>query len=232
MPSSHKITMRPAPGVELLEVDFTFGSSFPQPRGRTFREGYGFDIELPAVLDLLTAVDDGVLDARYVKNLLLRAVDHMYEPAGCFRHEDDEDKLAWCRRDGTCRICDRHKDAFAASLTLAAERWRRWTLPEQYPYATGNTKGLHEVGCSVVYRAMPETFSPPSAEDAEALRSYAHRKMGYRFYDRPLADLVPLNYHVQFHAMTAEETRAWMNDNTGPKGGRHYRRCERCAPAP
>jgi hypothetical protein len=33
-------------------------------------------------------------------------------------------------------------------------------------------------------------------------------------------------------AMTAEETRAWMEGNTGPKCGRHYRRCERCAPTP
>ena len=32
--------------------------------------------------------------------------------------------------------------------------------------------------------------------------------------------------------MTDEEARAWMDKNTGPKGGRHYKRCRHCAPTP
>jgi hypothetical protein len=224
--------MRPASGVELEAVEFTFGSSFPRARERMIREGFGFEIELPAVVDLLTAVDGGLIKAGDVKDLLLRAVDLMYERADCYRYEDDEDKLAWCRRDGTCRTCDRLRDAFAESLSVAAEQWRRWTLPEQYPYAAGNSNGLHEVGCPVLHRDMPQQFTPPAADDAEALRSFAHRRDAYDPYDRPLKDLVPLNYHIPFEAMTAEETRAWMQRNTGPKGGRHYHRCERCAPVP
>lgn len=194
-------------------------------------EGYGFEIELPAVLELLTGIDDGVLKAGDVKDLLLRAVDGMYRQADCWRYEDDEDKLAWCRRDGTCQTCDRHRDAFAKSLAVASERWRRWTLPEQYPYAADSSKGLHEAGCHIVRQGMPEEFSPPVADDAEALRSFAHRKDAYDPYDRPKG-LMPLRYHIPFRAMTAEETRAWMKQNTGPKGGRYYHRCERCAPAP
>lgn len=227
MPSAHRATLRPA-GIELKEVEFTFGSSFPHPRERAIREGYGFEIELPAVLDLLTGIDDGVLKAGDVKDLLLHVVDGMYPRADCWRYETDEDKLAWCRRDGTCQTCDRHRDAFAKSLALAAERWRRWTLPDQYPYAAGNAKGLHEVGCHILRQGMPQEFSPPAADDAEALRSFAHQKDAY---DRPTAGLMP-SYHVPFHAMTADETRAWMERNTGPKGGRYYHRCERCAPTP
>ncbi|MGA5442221.1 hypothetical protein ACPCKW_22255 [Streptomyces griseoincarnatus] len=229
MPSSHTVTLRPAADTELANVEFTFGSSFPRPRERTIRQGYGFEIELPAVLDLLTAIDDGVLKAGDVKDLLQRVVGAMYEPADCWRYEDDEDKLAWCRRDGTCRTCDRHRSAFASSLAEAAERWRRWTLPEQYPYAAGNSKGLHEVGCPVLRRDMPQEFNPPAADDAEALRSFAHRKDAY---DRSPRDLMPLSYHIPFVVMTTEETRAWMERNTGPRGGRYYHRCERCAPAP
>lgn len=232
MPSSHKVNMRLVPGVDLAEVEFTFGSSFPRPRIRMLREGYGFGIELPAVLDLLTSIDDGVLKAGDVRGFLLRVVDHMYERANCYRYEDDEDKLAWCRLDGTCRTCDRHRDAFAESLNVAAERWRRWTLPEQYLYVAGNAKGLHEVGCPVPRRDMPQEFSPPAADDVEALRSFAHRSDAYDPYDRSLMDLVPLNYQIPFRAMTAQESRAWMKSNTGPKGGRQYHRCERCAPAP
>jgi hypothetical protein len=175
MPSAHKVTMRPAPGVELAEVDFTFGSSFPRPRDRMIREGYGFEIELPAVLDLLTGIDNGALKAGDVKDLLLHVVDRMYERADCWRYEDDEDKLAWCRRDGTCRTCDRHREAFAESLAVAAERWRRWTLPEQFRYATGNSKGLHEVGCPVLRRAcrrrsvhQPPTMPKPCARSPTA----------------------------------------------------------------
>ncbi|MET9079946.1 hypothetical protein ABZX95_49680 [Streptomyces sp. NPDC004232] len=229
MPSTHRATLRPA-GVPFTDVEFTFGSSFPRPRERAIREGYGFEIELPAVLDLLTSVDEGVLKAGDVKDLLLRAVGAMYQGADCWRYEDD-DKLAWCRRDGTCQTCDRHRDAFAKSLEAAAERWRRWMRPEQYPYAVGSSKGLHEVGCPVLRRDMPEDFSPPAADDAEALRSFAHLKDAYDPYDRPTG-LMPLRYHVPFHAMTEEEARGWMEHNTGPKGGRYYRRCERCAPAP
>ncbi|CAL9655891.1 hypothetical protein [Streptomyces sp. enrichment culture] len=228
MPSTHRATLRP-PGVELRDVDFTFGSSFPHPRKRAIREGYGFEIELPAVLDLLTNIDGGVLKAGEVKDVLLRAVNGMYQRADCWRHEDDEDKLAWCRRDGTCQTCDRHRDSFVRSLAAAAERWRRWTLPEQNPYAAGNAKGLHEVGCHIMRQGMPHAFSPPAVDDAEALRSFAHRKDAY---DRPPAALEPLTYHIPFQAMTAEETRAWMDRNTSPKGGRYYHRCERCAPTP
>jgi hypothetical protein len=59
MPSSHKVTLRPASGTEFHEVEFTFGCSFPRPRERMIKEGFGFEIELPAVFDLLTAIDDG-----------------------------------------------------------------------------------------------------------------------------------------------------------------------------
>ena len=229
MPSSHKVTLRPAPATELPEVEFTFGSSFPRPRERMIREGYGFEIELPAVLDLLAGIDDGVLTAGEAKALLLKVVDGMYERADCWRYEDDEDKLGWCRRAGTCRTCERHRAAFAASLTRAAERWRRWTLPEQYPYATGNANGLHEVGCPVLRRELPQEFCPPAADDAEALRSFAHH---HDAYDQPPADLTPLRYAIPFEAMTAEEARGWMERHTGPKGGRHYHRCARCAPTP
>jgi hypothetical protein len=83
VPSTHRVTLRPA-GTELTEVDFTFGSSFPHPRERPIREGYGFEIELPAVLDLLTSIDDGVLKAGDVKDVLLRAVNGMYQRADCW----------------------------------------------------------------------------------------------------------------------------------------------------
>ncbi|WP_055534691.1 hypothetical protein [Streptomyces graminilatus] len=229
MPSSHKVTLRPVPGTELPEVEFTFGSSFPGSRERMIKEGFGFEIELPAVLDLLTAIDNGELKAGDLRDVLLRAVGAMYARADCWRYEDDEDKLAWCRRDGTCQTCARHHTAFANSLTQAAERWRRWTLPEHYPYAAGSANGLHEVGCPVLRRDMPQQFNPPAADNAEALRAFAHRADAY---DQPPMDLLPLTYSIPFHAMTAGETRSWMERNTGPRGGRHYHRCERCAPAP
>ncbi|MBB6122211.1 hypothetical protein [Nocardiopsis algeriensis] len=38
--------------------------------------------------------------------------------------------------------------------------------------------------------------------------------------------------HIGDDHMSAEETRAWMAENTGPKGGRYYKRCQRCAPTP
>ncbi|MEV5887347.1 hypothetical protein AB0L74_32665 [Streptomyces sp. NPDC052020] len=115
-------------------------------------------------------------------DVLLRAVNGMYQRADCWRHEDDEDKLAWCRRDGTWQTCDRHRGSFARSLAAAAERWRRWTLPEQYPYAAGNAKGLHEVGCHIPRQSMPQEFSRTATASMSptALWSLFHRTASCR----------------------------------------------------
>jgi hypothetical protein len=180
------------------------------------------------VLDLLTGIDDGVLKAGDVKDLLCtwsKACTRRLT-AGATRTT----RTSWPGAVGTelARPATVTADAFAKSLALVAERWRRWMLPDQYPYAAGNAKGLHEVGCHILRQGMPQEFSPPAADDAEALRSFAHQKDAY---DRPPTGLMP-NYHIPFHAMTPDETRAWMERNTGPKGGRYYHRCERCAPTP
>ncbi|MFI6284377.1 hypothetical protein ACIBCM_06385 [Streptomyces sp. NPDC051018] len=36
--------------------------------------------------------------------------------------------------------------------------------------------------------------------------------------------------YPRFEAMTAAEARPWITARTGPKGGRNYKRCQRCAP--
>ncbi|MET7489826.1 hypothetical protein [Streptomyces sp. NPDC005538] len=35
----------------------------------------------------------------------------------------------------------------------------------------------------------------------------------------------------RFDVITPDEARAWIAERTGPKGGRNYKRCQRCAPA-
>lgn len=230
MPSEHTISARTTAGTELKELRLTFGELFPRTRERPLREGWGWSIELPVVLDLLDAIDTGEEKASDTKRLLLKIADTLYGPADCYRqYESDEDKLAWCVRDGGCPTCEGHSDQFARYLETMAERWRRWELPEQYPFAAGSAKGLHTTVCGVVRAHMPEELPDHKPDDVEPLRAFAHAKAAY---DLAPKGLEPLTGHVPFHPMTEEETRAWMAEHTGPKGGRYYKRCQHCAPTP
>jgi hypothetical protein len=67
------------------------------------------------------------------------------------------------------------------------------------------------------------------ADDADQLRAFAHSRYAY---DLEPTTQEPFSEQVPFLPMTAEQARAWMAENTGPQGGRYYKRCQRCAPAP
>lgn len=237
MPSEHAIDLLTDSGMELEDIRLAFGVSFPKVRKRPLREGYGFSIELPVVLDLFEAVAAGEETAAGARQALLDVVGALYSDAGCYDYESYEDKLAWCVRDGGCQTCERKRAQFARYLKTMAERWRRWGLPEQYPFAVGHSKGLHTVACSVVRQYMPNGFTVREPSDPVALRAFAHSYFYGDYdgdYDYDFRPLEPEHIpgEVRFHPMTTEETRAWMAEHTGPKGGRHYKRCRRCAPTP
>ncbi|MGR6998875.1 hypothetical protein ACU686_13230 [Yinghuangia aomiensis] len=218
-------------GGALENVSLTFGLGFPEQRERGIRDGHGFDIELPAVLDLLDQIDRGDSTAGQVRAALLEAVAQAYGPADCWRSENVADQISWCRRDGGCPTCERYRARFTQAMSEAAVQWRRWTRPEQYPFAASRSNGLHHVACTVVRQQMPDQFRKLDNDDADALRAFAHRQETW------LADamgdaLPPGDFVVPFTIMTDEEARAWVGRNTGPKGGRNYRRCRRCAPTP
>ncbi|WP_049564942.1 hypothetical protein [Streptomyces sp. SBT349] len=214
---------------------FLFGETFPKERKRGIREGWGFDIELPAVMDILAAVQAGNLTADQALTGLLEAVDHLYDPSGCFDYEDSADKRDWCERDGGCEACARHQNMFDQMVRDASESWRRFQLPDQYPFTVGK-RGLHTTTCSVVTREMPKQFAPPSGEAYErALRDYAHAANSFMdsgFYENFDGDFDRKSVYPSFRPVTPEETRVWVADHTGPKGGRNYKRCQRCAPTP
>lgn len=229
MSSNHAVSFRTKSGTKLERVKFSFGITFSDARDRPLREGQGFSIELPAVLDLLDAVAAGEEQATDVRKMLLGVVDKIYDSAECYEYETHEDKLAWCKRDGGCRTCERARASFARHMETMAERWRRWTLPDEFPFATGNSRGLHAVTCGVVRRDMPDGFTAHQPSDEEPLRAFAH---AYDDFGLPLEEAEQLPAHVPFHPMSGEETREWMTTHTGPKGGRHYKRCRMCAPTP
>lgn len=229
MPTNHVVDLCTGSGVKLEDVRFSFGSLYSSARKRSFREGGGFSIELPAVLDLLDAIAQGGLDASSAREELLNKLDVLYDEAGCYDYESPRDKLSWCIRDGGCPICTLQQKAFTRHLAMMAERWRRWTLSEQFPFAAGNAKGLHTVGCGVVHRHMPDDFPDHKPDNTEALRAFAHLNDPYEPFPQGLDQLPG---YLPFHPMSAEEARAWMAEHTGPKGGRYYKRCRHCAPAP
>ena len=231
MPSNHSIDLRTESGMTVEDVQFSFDVALSKVRKRPFSEGYRFSVELPAVLDLLDAVADGKQSAADTRKVLLDAVNVLYDEAGCYEHETPEDKLDWCVRGGGCQTCEFYRDRFSRYLKTMAERWRRWNLPEKYPFAVGRSKGIHTVSCTVVRRRMPSGFTEHDPGDPVALRAFAHPHTYDDFY-YPGFETQNLPGEVPFHLMTDEEARAWMNKNTGPKGGRHYKRCRHCAPTP
>lgn len=230
MPSTHSVTVH-STGGDLEKVGLTFGLWFRRQRARGIRDGHGFDIELSAVLDLLAQIGRGETTADQVRAALLDAVAQTYGPADCWRSERAADQITWCRRDGGCPTCEEYRAKFVAFVSEAAARWRRWNAPEQYPFAVGRSNGLHQVGCPVVRQQMPAEFRRPADDDAESLRAFAHRQEGWRSAAEEAA-LPAQDFAVPFAVMTGEEARAWMARHTGPKGGRHYKRCRRCAPTP
>jgi hypothetical protein len=70
MPSNHTVELRTPSGTQLDEVWVTFGAPWSQTRDRPIRDGQGFSIELPAVLDLLEAVVAGDEKAADVRDAL------------------------------------------------------------------------------------------------------------------------------------------------------------------
>ncbi|MGW7003681.1 hypothetical protein ACWGCW_12830 [Streptomyces sp. NPDC054933] len=95
---------------------------------------------------------------------------------------------------------------------------------------------MHTTLCPVTRRNTPQEWTRPNgAEYTHLRRLYAHSQNPYSYsgsLDDPLADDPMDGWRIDWDVMTAEEARAWMARNTGCKGGRKYRRCQRCAPTP
>jgi len=213
-------------GFDLPATRVAFGDAFPSARERAIRQGWGFDIEVPAVLDLLDAVDQGKVTAERARQGLLAAVEALYGPYRCLEFEAKEDRAAWCERDGGCRICDECRSAFEHLLKESGERWHRFQRPDEFPF-TVSKHGLHVTTCSVVNREMPREFAPPEGDAyTQALRTYAHTVNPYG------DDFEGERAYPRFEPLTAAQARAWVASRTGPKGGRNFKRCQRCAPTP
>ncbi|MFJ5120971.1 hypothetical protein [Kitasatospora sp. NPDC088548] len=216
-------------GVSLPGVMFDFAKGFPRERERDVRDGWGYGIELPAVLDLLDLVRDGRADPAQARELLLRAARELYVPFEAYAFEDEGDLEARCQQDPRdCPVCRAHRDWFEGELDAADDLWARYSKPEAYPFIAGRS-GLHEVTCSVVRREMPQAYARPAGDTyTTELRRYAHSVDPHSGH----SDLEYDRSYPHWKAMTAAETRAWMAERTGPKGGRSYKTCGRCAPTP
>ncbi|MFB7380222.1 hypothetical protein ACFC6U_37150 [Kitasatospora purpeofusca] len=216
-------------GASLPGTMFDFAKSFPRERERDLRDGWGYSIELPAVLDLLDLIAAGRADPAQARDLLLRAARELYLPFEAYTFEDENVLETRCRQEPrNCPVCQAHRGWFEGELDTADGLWDRYAKPEKYPFVAGRS-GLHETGCPVVRRNMPQTWARPVGDAyTTELRRYAHsvdRHSGH-------SDLEYSRDYPNWAAMTACEARAWMAERTGPKGGRSYKTCRRCAPAP
>ncbi|MER5570499.1 hypothetical protein ABT083_30570 [Streptomyces goshikiensis] len=214
-------------GVVLPGVRVSFGDLFAQERRREISKGWGFAVELPAVVDILSHVEQGVITAGAARALFLEAADQLYGPFGCRGFEDPNEIRAACRTAGGCVLCDERRSWFEQLLNRSDALWRRLQQPEVYPFAAGR-RGIHDTTCSVVKRENPDMYARPHGDAyTQALHRYSHTINPHSDRD----DFEGSNAYPSFTAMTAEEAKAWIADHTGPKGGRNFSRCQRCAPA-
>jgi hypothetical protein len=208
-------------------VRLGFGELFAQERRRPIREGWGYAVELPAVLELLERIGDGRVTAHDAHSVLLKSADLLYDALRCWEAEDPDDLRNVCLQAGGCVLCEKHRSWFDGLLDEADDRWQRLQQPEKYPFAAGR-HGLHETSCSVVRRGMPSDYARPTGEAyVAALNAFSHTVDPHSSRE----DFEGCRDYPHFQAMTSQEARNWIAERTGPKGGRNYKRCQRCAPA-
>ncbi|RNG26223.1 hypothetical protein EEJ42_15580 [Streptomyces botrytidirepellens] len=212
----------------LSAVRMGFGELFAQERRRTIREGWGYTVELPAVLELLDGIHHGRTNARDAQSVLLKAAHLLYNPLRCFEAEDPDELRTVCRQNGGCALCEERRSWFDALLDDSDARWNRLQEPESYPFTAGRN-GLHETTCSVVKREIPSSYARPTGDAyTSALHAFSHTVDPHSSQD----DFEGSGDYPRFEAMTSQQARKWITDRTGPKGGRHYKLCHLCAPAP
>ncbi|PAZ09339.1 hypothetical protein CLM62_47145 [Streptomyces sp. SA15] len=123
-------------------------------------------------------------------------------------------------------LCERYRSWFETVLKESDARWQRMQQPQTYPFAAGR-QGIHETSCSVVKREMPEQYARPAGEAyVAALNAFSHTVDPHSYGE----DFEGSDAYPRFDVMTPDEARAWIAERTGPKGGRNYKRCQRCAP--
>ncbi|MFE9427760.1 hypothetical protein ACFYNO_32915 [Kitasatospora sp. NPDC006697] len=87
----------------------------------------------------------------------------------------------------------------------------------------------------MVRQAIPPEWSRPIGEEyVQERRLFCHRQdLRYGGTEADFEfEMAATTTDSGWTVMTIEETRLWEAQHTGPKGGRKYRRCRRCAPTP
>ena len=215
--------------VVLREVGLNFDMTYPGPgRERPMLDGARFDIEVPAVMDLLEAVAAGTITAGQARRGLATAVRVAYVECEAHLDEPVTPVTDQCGPDGTCTDCARQQDAFDQALAASHARWDRAQRHTEYPYAVSKSS-VHTTRCPVTRRHIPAHYTRPAtgtAEYAQALAAFAHRDI-----HAPDWAFEP-DWLLTFEPLTAEATRTWMTERTGPKGGHAFKTCRRCNPVP
>ncbi|MFJ6700930.1 hypothetical protein ACIQM4_33445 [Streptomyces sp. NPDC091272] len=215
------------PSASVPAVRMGFGDLYAEQRRRPIVDGFGFTVELPAVIDLLASVEAGTVTAGAVRELFLEAAAQLYRPLGCVHAESEADVMASCLAQDGCALCEYHRDRFEALLDECDELWERLGLPQQYPFAVSR-QGVHTASCHVVRRETPEFYARPTGSSyLDALREYSHSvdRHGDRW------DFEGSRRYPRIQALDIHETDAWIAEHTGPRGGVYYKPCRRCSPA-
>lgn len=187
-------------GEKPIDVTFIYTAGGNQKPEEGSLEGWSLD--LPVVLTLFEAIDQGKLAASDARTMFLDAMAEFTERSGC------------------CLLCEEALPRYEQALTkyeqsLADfEREAQEVTPESHPYIINSNGTVHVWNCR-----MAPPLGPPHHPGA-TLQEYAHRQ--YWEYEA----MPRLGWRA-----TAEELAEWIEERRGPRGGAGHRRCKACWPS-
>lgn len=201
MPESFKVDLN-VDGHVLPQTAFTYGHDYN--RENRWIDGWGFSIELPAVMRLLDLVTAGEVTAERAQAVLGR-IAQAYE-----QQVPEEQRPSRCY--GDCERCQANRSEVQQHLLEGERRRQRYRDPQRYPFAVSGTT-IHTISCHTVPNL------PGQWDTAEELD-----RTVFWFTHRGGMPVLP------YEPLTTEELERWRAERTGPQGGRRYRLCKVCDP--
>ncbi|MEU6054196.1 hypothetical protein ABZ829_27720 [Streptomyces xanthochromogenes] len=194
-------------GQKLEQTRWTWGSHYPKERRWT--DGWGTDIEVPAVIEMLDLIESGQATVSHVRQTLADMAGQIIER--CDPEPDMDDDRCF----GDCERCKAAEPEFRAGIERDLKLAARARLPE-YRWQVGGSS-VHASHCPHVAHTA-RYKGPWNGEDG----FFSELKM-----------LVHEGSQIQrpYTPMTDQLLEQWMADRIGPAGGKKYRLCKTCSPA-
>ena len=113
-------------------------------------------------------------------------------------------------KSGCCPDCEIAISSYAKAIVHHKEEVRRFDDANTYPYLVSRST-IHSWDCYQLANQLPDRPGP-------SLQDYGDKQR-------------PGDGGRELARLTPDEAESWINQRTGKRGGRNWRRCKSCQPA-